>query len=269
MNASIFKDLGQLDLIDEGGQKKVYKGYNKDYGNIVLKVIELNEKSTIDRAIREIEIASKLNGSQFFSFVYEYKFIVENEKNYLFILEKFIEGQTLRRYLEMKENLPLEEVWKISKQLLMALSELHKLNLVHRDIKPENIVIQNGKITVLDLGIARDLSDVSLTADVAFFGPMTIGYAAPEQIRNQKQIICSRTDLFAWAIVVYELYTGNNPFRYGKDNREDILISTLNDDIPKLDTASPKLNEIVAKCLEKAVHRRPISSDFILEYMEG
>ena len=269
MNTSIFKDLGKLELLFEGGQKKVYKGYDSNYCDIVLKVIALSDKNIIDRAMRELEIASRLNGSRYFSVLHEYKFLEDNGESYLFILEKFIEGQTLRQYLGLKGTLALDEVLGIAKQLLRALSELHKLNLVHRDIKPENIIINEGKITVLDLGIARDLSEASLTADIAFFGPMTIGYAAPEQIKNQKQIICSRTDLFAWAILVYELYSGSNPFKREKSSREDILISTLNETIPKLNTTDTKLNEIVAKCLDKAVHRRPISSAFILEYMEG
>lgn len=269
MNALIFKEFGELELLFEGGQKKVYKGYDSTYGNIVLKIIALSDKQIIDRAMRELEIASKLNGSKYFSVVHEYKFLEHNGENHLFILEKFIEGPTLRQYLEMNGTLELKEVLEIAKQLLNALSKLHKLNLVHRDVKPENIIINKGQITLLDLGIARDLSEASLTADLAFFGPMTIGYAAPEQIKNQKQIICNRTDLFAWAIVVYEVYTGFNPFKIGKSGREDILISTLNEDVPLLNTANIKLNEIVEKCLEKAVHRRPISSDFILDYLEG
>lgn len=269
MNTSIFNEFGKLELLFEGGQKKVYKGYHSTYGDIVLKVIALSDKQILNRAMRELEIASRLNGSKYFSFFYEYRVIEEEGKSHLFVLEKFIEGQTLRQYLDMNGTLSLAEVIDIAKQLLKALSKLHNLNLVHRDIKPENIMINDGEITVLDLGIARDLADVSLTADIAFFGPMTIGYAAPEQIKNQKQIICNRTDLFAWAIIVYELYSGINPFRHGKLGREEILISTLNETIPKLNTANPKLNEIIKKCLDKAVHRRPISSEFILEYLEG
>ncbi|MEJ9279419.1 serine/threonine-protein kinase [Ureibacillus thermosphaericus] len=269
MNTSIYKELDNLEVIFEGGQKKVYKGYDSKYGEIVLKEIALSDKQIVDRALRELEIASRLNGSKYFSFVYDYSFIEKDGKNYLLIIEKYIEGPTLRQYLDKKQKLELEEVLEIAKDLLRALSELHKLNLVHRDIKPENIIINNRKIILLDLGIARDLSDTSLTADIALFGPMTIGYAAPEQIKNQKQIICNRTDLFAWAILIYELYTGFNPFKVGKTSKEEILLSTLNDVVPPLNSKNVKLNEIIMKCLDKAVHRRPVSSDFILNYLEG
>lgn len=269
MNTAIYNEIKNLELLFEGGQKKVYKGYDTSYGEVVVKVIELCDKVVIERALRELEIATRLNASDYFSNVYDYKFIENQDKNSLFILEKYINGPTLRQYLEERKSLEIDEVLKISKQILNALSELHKLNLVHRDIKPENIIINNGSIIVLDLGIARDLSEKSLTADLAFFGPMTIGYAAPEQIKNQKQIICNRTDLFAWGILVYEMYMGFNPFKINKGGREDILLSTINDKVPLLTTSNSRLNEIVAKCLDKAVHRRPLSSKFILEYLEG
>src|SRR5690606_38467780 len=95
-------------------------------------------------------------------------------------------------------------------------------------IKPENIIINNTVGTVLlDFGIARHLDLNSLTHDVALFGPLTPGYAAPEQINNEKRSISARTDLFAWGILMYEMLTGVNPFTQGCATPSEALMKTL------------------------------------------
>src|SRR5699024_9892762 len=122
---------------------------------------------------------------------------------------------------------------------------------------------------LLDFGIARDLSEKSLTADLAIFGPMTIGYAAPEQVKNQKRLICNRTDLFSWGIIMYEMITGYNPLIAGTNSREEVLENTLTKKTTNLDCGNELIDTVVNKCLEKTVHRRPSSAEHILKIMEG
>lgn len=127
-------------------------------------------------------------------------------------MEEFLDGESLRQRLAAGPT-SLSFVREVGDVLLIALGQVEAARLVHRDIKPENIMLtHDGRIVLIDFGIARHLDAISLTSSFAMFGPMTIGYCAPEQINNQKRAISIRTDLFALGIVLYEMVTGRNPF---------------------------------------------------------
>lgn len=256
-----------LELIGSGGQKKIYKGNDEKYGEIVVKLIELGSENTLKRALRELEIASRLGGREFPQ-LFKYEYLDIEEKHYLFVLEEYLRGPTLREFINSKE-IHLDKAIHIGKSLLNGVVKVHNKNLVHRDIKPENIIIDTERIVLLDFGIARDLDKESLTADLAVFGPMTIGYAAPEQIKNQKKLICNRTDLFSWGLIMYEMIIGYNPLLKKTNNREEALNNTLTKKIPELDCGNKFMDVAVNKCLEKTVHRRPNSAEQILKIIEG
>lgn len=264
----IFSTITNLRLIGSGGQKRVFKGNHSRFGDIVLKLIELHSENTIQRALRELEIASRLESEEF-SRLYEYNYIEISERRFLYVIEEYIAGETLRSFINKNGIIELTKAIDIGKSLLKGLINVHNSNLVHRDVKPENIIINNNRIVLLDFGIARDLAKESLTADLAMFGPMTIGYAAPEQIKNQKKIICNRTDLFSWGVLMYELITGVNPFVTNAKNREEVIQNTLTKVIPRLTSGDSAIDIIISKCLEKAVHRRPSSGEEILQMIEG
>ncbi|MCY7830903.1 serine/threonine protein kinase [Bacillus spizizenii] len=268
VNQETFNRISNLELIGTGGQKMVYSGTDSTFGEIVLKFIELHTESTIKRALRELEIAARLEGKEYPK-LHKYDYIEVGEKSYLYVIEEKIEGSTLRCYLNKNEKVPVERAVDIGVSLLKGLIKVHNNKLVHRDIKPENIIINNDRLVLLDFGIARDLAADSLTADLAMFGPMTIGYAAPEQIKNQKKIICNRTDLFSWAIIIYELIRGYNPLIKDAKNREEVIQNTLNKDIPSLNSGNSILDIVIGKCLEKAVHRRPSSGEYLIEMLRG
>lgn len=168
-----------------------------------------------------------------------------------------------------EKKVTLDEAINIGKTLLRSLIRVHNKKLVHRDLKPENIILNPERILLLDFGIARDLSKESLTADLAIFGPMTIGYAAPEQIMNQKRLICNRTDLFSWGLIMFEMIMGYNPLVKDSQSREEILENTLTRSLPKLDCGNVHIDVVVNNCLEKTVHRRPSSAEHIIKIMEG
>lgn len=263
---SLLPTLENLTKFDAGGQKIVFSGNHSTYGPIVLKIIEVNSESAGQRAIREMEIASRLQGVHF-ARVFDFGAFSFNGKKFMYIVEEFIKGVTLRKHLLSVKKMSINEVLILGYHLLEALKTVHKTNLVHRDLKPENIILSNNKVVLIDFGIARDLEKQSLTADMAFFGPMTVGYAAPEQIKNEKKTICNRTDLFAWGIIIYECLMGVNPFKLNSDSSEIILKDTLSFTPPLLICDHPVLSQIVQSCLNKAVHRRPPSADYILEIL--
>src|SRR5690625_4737779 len=128
-----------LVLIGEGGQKSVYKSRNDVYGEIVIKIIELHSENILKRALRELEITTKLGGEEFPK-VFKYDYINIKENRYLFVLEEYIYGTTLRKYMNEKK-VTLDEAINIGKTLLRSLIRVHNKKLVHRDLKPENIIL--------------------------------------------------------------------------------------------------------------------------------
>ncbi len=261
-----FPQVTGLEKCNIGGQKIVFKGQHQVYGKIALKLLEIKSDNSKSRALRELEIASILKDKHFAE-LYEFNFIENDGVKYIYIIEEFIDGETLRDMLICKGCLGIQETLYIGKEILIALNEINNYKLVHRDIKPENIMISTNRVVILDFGIARDLEKESLTADMAFFGPMTVGYAAPEQIKNQKKLICNRTDLFSWGVVMYECLKGYNPFGEGCKTKEAIMIKSLNYNPPKLECSPQILSDMIYNCLQKTVHRRPVSSKYMLDLL--
>ncbi|MGN7170789.1 serine/threonine protein kinase [Paenibacillus cellulositrophicus] len=264
---SLLPALKNLTKFDAGGQKIVFSGNHITYGPVVLKIIEVNSESSGQRAIREMEIASRLTGNHFAK-VFGFGSFSFDDRDFMYIVEEFIDGVTLRKHLLSVNKMSINEVLHLGCRLLEALNTVHKANLVHRDLKPENIILSTNKVVLIDFGIARDLEKQSLTADIAFFGPMTIGYAAPEQIKNEKRQICNRTDLFAWGIILYECLMGVNPFKLNSSNSEIVLKDTLTFTPPPLLSDHPELPQIIQSCLNKTIHRRPPSADYILKILQ-
>ncbi|MFK9119560.1 serine/threonine-protein kinase [Peribacillus frigoritolerans] len=239
----------------EGGQKFVYKAtLIENSKDVALKIIKANQNP--ERIIREVQAVSSLRSPYFPAIFSTGKRIIENEE-FVFVIEEYIEGKDLRSRL-INQDLDINESLKIGLGLLDAIIEIHEKNLVHRDIKPENIMVDNNyRILLLDFGIARHLDLQSLTQDSALFGPLTVGYGAPEQITNEKRSISFRTDLFAWGVLMYELISGSNPFIIGSKDSAEVLTKTLNYNPPLLDNCESLIAELVQWCMHKAVHRRP------------
>ena len=153
-------------------------------------------------------------------------------------IEQYIPGETLRQRLIREHKLKLPIAMHLLNELLNTAVQLEQHRLVHRDIKPENIIIDhNGACWLLDFGIVRNLSMDSITATDAQFGPNTLGYAAPEQIRNRKKEIDSRADLFSIGVVTYEVLSGEHPFKSRARDALDVLHRT--------ETLNPKLVNVI------------------------
>lgn len=254
--------------IGSGGQKIVYKAEVKPYGPVALKLIKPGP-STKERTMRELDVASKLIGP-YFAKIYEIGDVKIKGEDIIYIMEEFLSGETLRDRLNREQRLPERVTMMIGEQLLQALIIVEGAGLVHRDVKPENIMLlSDGRVVLLDFGIARHLTLPSLTADIALFGPMTVGYAAPEQIKNEKRKICNRTDLFAWATVMYECITGHNPFIIGCSHQGEMLRKTLVYDPPILSGIRSELAQLIQDCLIKVLHRRPPSAAAVLKTLKN
>lgn len=196
--------------IHTGGQKAVYKGRNGGQ-DVVVKIILMENQGQRKRAEREIMAMERIDHPNMVDLL-DY-FADELEGNPIWVLiEEFIEGNTLRDELE-EAGPSLDIGLTVTATLLHVLQEFDEQNIVHRDVKPENIIIRpGGEVVLLDVGIARFLTETSLTPTFAPRGPGTVGYASPEQMNNEKELQDARTDLFSTGIVLAEAITGEHPF---------------------------------------------------------
>lgn len=216
---SHFNDMTQL---ARGGQKVVWQATHPQYGKTVIKLFF----SVDARAQREIAISQKLQFDKVPG-IYETGIVSYEGQETLFVVEQFIDGCTLRDYLNSGKRFDIRVAVSFLEQGFAFVRQLEVNHIVHRDIKPENLILTNDQLVYfLDFGIARILDMQSLTQSDAAFGPHTPGYAAPEQFNNLKRDIDSRADLFSLGVVTYECLTGRNPFRENAASILDVLQRT-------------------------------------------
>ena len=217
-----------------GGQKIVYPCCI-DGHRCAVKFILLGElkddldgdvQSKIDtvraRVEREIAIMRKINSPNIVRMGdLELTPVTFHEQSLLYYSEEWVEGESLSTILR-DSKLPVCEALRLCTDITQAIYELWSLNKVHRDIKPQNIMRQHsdGTYILLDLGLALDLEDKSLTQ--YGYVPGTKTYFSPEQLDiNHKRDIDFRSDLFSLGIVLYQSLTGVHPFyKYGMSDQE-------------------------------------------------
>ena len=172
-----------------------------------------------------------------------------------FLVMEYVDGQSLEALLR-GGPLPLREALAIARQVAAGLQEAHALGIVHRDVKPGNVLVRalasGGQLAkVCDFGLARQFQGQetqALTQEATILG--TPSYMAPEQIRGEA--VDGRTDLYALAVMLYQMLAGRLPFK--RDSVHATLIAHLLDAPPPLDDAAP---EAVERELRKALAKDP------------
>ena len=242
------------------GQKDVFRS-TLATNTVALKIIKKIGPEQ-DRAEREIAAVAILR-SNYVPRVYEHgQRVIAGEDRY-FIIEEFIEGETYRDRLIKQPAQTLHDVLNLGYVLLHACVDFEAApshGLVHRDIKPENLIIDNnGKIWIIDFGIVRFLGLPSITPDNRL-GMFTLGYGAPEQMRNLKAQINSRADLYSVGIILYESLVGFHPYGAGVRDQFAVWNDMQNVDLQPLiiqgDTGD-NLSQFIAALTARFPSRRP------------
>jgi eukaryotic-like serine/threonine-protein kinase len=259
--ANIFPSLTAIEELASGGYKTVYKAVHNNHGDVVLKIIKpsKDKPESLERIKREIR-SSEIIESDHIPRIFASDISGED----IWIIEEYINGETLRDVINSKKSFSLSEIFGFLETMLSIIIKAEQKRIVHRDIKPENIIIDTtGKIWLIDFGIARHLDLVSLTNSNAPFAPCTIGYASAEQFRNRKREIDSRTDLFAIGVVAYEMISGEN--FYIKDARDvfQVIRKIERDPLPAIKiTGDPQylLANFIKTIGDNRLSRRPSSA---------
>lgn len=230
-----------LTLIGQGGMSKVYlardRRLNKQWAvkEIQKKTKDKNNEIVVQSAIAEANMIKQLDHTAIVRIV-----DIIDTPDVIYIIEDYIEGETLNTILENNGAQPQELVIEWAMQICEALEYLHtrKPPIIYRDMKPANVMLKpDGNIKIIDFGIAREYKDQSL-ADTVSLG--TKGYAAPEQFGGKGQTD-ARTDVYCLGVTLYHLVTGHNPC---EPPYEIYPIRHWN---PQLD---PGLEAIIEKCTQ-------------------
>lgn len=240
-------------LIAEGGTAKVYWGIDRRSGfPVAIKELKIRHfKNTIIREkFKNVETQLYLY-MQHPNIPRLVDFIDMHEQEKLFIIMEFIQGKSLEQYIYGEIGLiPEEKALPMFIDILDTVAYLHNNGVLHLDIKSNNIMLQpNGKIKLLDMGIASRMSDAS---DSTGFG--TPAYMPPEQSEKRQ---CGRyTDIFALGIMLFEMLTGTIPF--AGQTTSEIRQKIKFDPTPQMNSIYPIIKPQLQSIVEKALAKEPM-----------
>ena len=171
----------------------------------------------------------------------------------LYIASEFVDGVDLYHIMKQEGAMDIEKALSIVEDVARGLGEAHGCGVIHRDLKPENIMITGeGAVKVLDFGIAKDLNaSVALTVKGAYLG--TPSYSAPEQIRGED--IDGRADIFSLGVILYELVTGESPFK-GRRATE-VLVNTIKVNPVNPTRINSEIETPVARLIARMIAKKP------------
>ncbi|MBU0477343.1 protein kinase [bacterium] len=262
----IGQKIGQYKIIRElgsGGMGTVYEAYQESLNrHVAIKILPFHlskDKDLVERFRREAKAVAKLNHARIVQ-IYD---IGEHEGMYYFAME-LIKGQTLTEIIKQRGALSCEDALSITFQVAEALECAHKEGIVHRDIKSGNIMIDNnGHVKVTDFGIAKAVESEGITLTGTIMG--TPEYMSPEQAKGEKTD--SRSDIYSLGIVLYEMLTGEVPFK--AETPYGVMQQHINVEAKPVPEVNPDLQWevefIVRKCLIKDLSYRYQTATEILE----
>ncbi|NIU09675.1 MAG: protein kinase, partial [Phycisphaerae bacterium] len=257
-----------IEKLGAGGMGTVYKAQDTKLDRFVaLKFLPPHlsqDEENKKRFIHEAKAASALDHPNICT-IYE---IDETEDGQMFIAMACYEGESLKEKLE-KGPLPIDEAMSIAIQIAEGLAKAHSKNILHRDIKPANILVtEDGMVKIVDFGLAKLADRTMITKDGTTLG--TVAYMSPEQAQGVN--VDHRTDIWALGVVMYEMFTGQTPFK--GDYEQAVIYSIMNEEPEPITgiqaSAPPQAEQIVSKALTKnADLRYQHVDDLLMDLQRG
>jgi eukaryotic-like serine/threonine-protein kinase len=251
-------DYEVLGVLGTGGMGKVYKVRNVLSDRIeAMKVLLPNladQKELADRFLREIKVLASLSHPNIA--VLRTALTIDNQ---LVMIMEYVEGTTLAARLE-QETISCGDALNCMDQVLAALSYAHKQNVIHRDIKPANMMLTpSGAIRLMDFGIARSGNDLAQTLTGTAVG--SLAYMSPEQVKCEG--IDARSDLYSVGVSLYEMVTGQKPFK-GDSNFSIMQAQLQQTPRPPIEVKADlpeALNQVILMAMSKEPAKRFQSAD--------
>lgn len=262
----IAKRYEVVKLIGQGGMADVYLAFDILLErNVAIKILrnELsNDAVSLLRFKHEAVAVSKLSHANIIE-IYD---IGEYDSRQYIVME-YVDGKTLKDLIVERGGLYKEEVIYIMKQLVSAVAEAHRNQIIHRDIKPQNILVKSdGSVIITDFGIALAQNALHLTQKETVMG--SVHYLAPELARGETATY--QSDIYALGIVFYELLTGSVPFK--GDTAIQIAMKHINEPMPSIREYNPSIPQSVENTIIKSTYKnkdlRYHSAEEMLEGLE-
>ncbi len=235
--------------IGRGGAARVFRATDRAGRVVALKILrpELMASLTAKRFLREIDVLRQLDHPRIAGI------IDSGEADWLvYYVMAFVEGVTLRKYLDKHGQAPLAETIRNACDILDAVAHAHERGIVHRDVKPENIVLSPGGAMLLDFGIAKAIAEAEeYKVTKSGFTVGSSAYMSPEQAVGQD--IDHRSDIYSLGCVLFECLAGKPPFTHPLETQ----VIAMQQKVPAPDVRQVRaevpvaLARVVARALEK------------------
>ena len=258
-----------ISVVGKGGSSVVFNAYDRKMGcTVAIKMLDLSLAHPAERNAIKKQFIDEVRAHSSVSHPAIAGFRGANLKSDpMYFAMEFADGLTLKEYIKRKKILTQREIIDISCQTLSALSHLHSKNIVHCDIKPHNIIIlQSGKIKLIDLGISRVEGRPSPLPPDKAVG--TVYYVSPEQATGKD--LDRRSDIYSLGIMLYEMATGGLPFMSDNLDRVAEMHVSAPPTRPRsiVPSVSKGLEQIILKAIAKKPHMRFKSAEEMREYLE-
>ena len=250
-------------LIGLGGMANVYKAYDKTQNRYVaIKILKdeyLDNEDFLRRFKNESKAIAALEHPNIVK-IFDMSFHGE----FCWIAMEYIDGITLKEYIEQQNILNYKEAIHFTVQILLALQHAHNKGIIHRDVKPQNIMLlRDGTIKIMDFGIARFARSESKTLTDKAIG--SVHYISPEQAKGE--LIDQTTDIYSVGVILFEMLTGSLPFE--AENAVSVAIKQIESDPIRprqINSQIPKaLEQIIIKAMMKDKRNRYQSATQMLK----
>ena len=236
------------------GNKSAFKLLNKEF---------VHNENIRKRFLAEARSMARMSHSN----IIKVTDLIDDGEMVAFVME-YVEGETLKEYIERKIKLTDEEIQSIFVQMVEAVGYVHKQNLVHRDIKPSNFMVdKKGKVKLMDFGIAKN-TDANAAEYTQTGTGMQMGtpmYMSPEQVKSTKEVSFA-SDIYSLGVVLWQMVTGEKPYDLKTLSSFDLQTKIVTEKIPLTNTF---WDSMIEKATQKEVRHRFLDCAGFSDVIQG